>query len=191
MIVTTLIVIQLVLLTVAVAVLFAMMGELTNRTSQAFPGAVGAAPVQLLDDAPIGKVIQGLPPSFESGRGGIVLVFSTTCHACEELAPEAARFFNASPGSLIGVLVSCGTEGSGSVFVSGHDLEALPVHLDVGGAVATRVLGVSVSPAAVAVSESGVVMSAVAFSSYASLTPWLESTFGKALDPVDERTERP
>jgi hypothetical protein len=180
-IVTTLIVVLLVLLTIAVAVLFAMMGELANRNVDSPTGSVGSGPAVPLEEVRVGLSTSDLPSSFRSGAG-VVMVFSTSCRACNKLAPQAAEFFRDYPVNLIGVLVTAGSAASAHDFVAKHDLAALPVEIDLDGQTSREVLGVSSSPAAVAVNDGGVIMSAVAFTSYSSLTSWFDSMFGPALD---------
>jgi hypothetical protein len=87
MILTVMIIILLVLLTVAVVILFAMIGELSARTSDSRERQQ-SGPVQPLEDALLGRPASGLPNSFEQ-RQGVILIFSTACHACKQLAPQA------------------------------------------------------------------------------------------------------
>ncbi len=176
MILTTLIIILLVLLTVAVAILFAMIGELSTRVtgSEARPQS---GPVQQLAEARIGSSASGLPTSFER-REGVILIFSTACHACQQLAPQAARFFRDYPVQLVGVLISCATAEAGGQFVERYGITGVVTHLDINGELSTGVLGVSLSPAAVAVDAANIVRSAVAFASYSALANWMDSIFG-------------
>jgi hypothetical protein len=182
-IVTTLVIVLLVLLTIAVTVLFAMMGELANRTSDGASGSVGSGPAVPLEEARAGERAVGLPSAFRPGAG-VVVVFSTSCRACGLLAPQAPEFFRDYPVHLIGVLVTTGDAASGHDFVAKHGLAALPVQVDPQGRTSKQVLGISSSPAAVAVNDAGVIVSAVAFTSYSSLTPWFDSVFGPAVEPV-------
>jgi len=187
-IVTTLIVVLLVLLTVAVAVLFAMMGELANRTpDHADTGSLGDGPVHPLEETRTGEPAAGLPPSFATGPG-VIVVFSTSCRACGVLAPAAVEFFTDYPVNLMGVLVTTAGDANGADFVARHHLDTLPLLVDVDGTVATSVLGISSSPAAVAVGADGVIMGGVAFTSYSALTRWFDEVFAPdpVLDPVPQ-----
>jgi len=185
-IVTTLIVVLLVLLTVAVAVLFAMMGELANRTADHVnTGSVDDGPVHPLEETRTGEPAVGLPAVFNKGPG-VVVVFSTSCRACNVLAPAAAEFFSDYPVNLMGVLVTTSGDANGADFVGKHHLDALPVLVDVDGTVATSVLGIASSPAAVAVGADGVIIGGVAFTSYSSLTRWFDEVFGPVLDPAPQ-----
>jgi hypothetical protein len=164
------VVVQLVLLTAAVLVLFAMFGELAGRVPQR-----PEPTVQPVDEARLGHAVDGLPEAFRPGPG-ILLVLSTSCGTCAGLAAGAARYFGSGGSArrpLVGILVSCASAESGADFVAAHGLAALPTALDVGGRLSTTELGVRVSPVAVAVDGSATVRSAVAFAEYAALDTWL------------------
>lgn len=165
----TIVVVQLVLLTAAVLVLFAMMGELAARgTAPARP-----ATTHPIDEAKVGARVHGLPAGFRDAPG-ILLVLSTTCGACDGLAAEAVQFFDKSDVELMGMLVSSSSEGTAAAFIGRHGLNRLPVAPDVSGKLSSGVLGVSVSPAAVAVDETGTIRAAAAFTDYQTLPPWLD-----------------
>jgi hypothetical protein len=185
-IVTTLIVVMLVLLTIAVVSLFAMMGELANRTgdhADTGSGSVGDGPVHPLEETRSGELVAGLPGTFRKGPG-VVVIFSTSCRACSVLAPAAPEFFTDYPVNLMGVLVTTAGDANGADFVTKHRLDALPVVVDVQGEMATSVFGISSSPAAVAVGADGVIIGGVAFTSYSALTRWFDEVFGPAPEPV-------
>jgi len=186
-IVTTLIVVLLVLLTVAVISLFAMMGELANRTAEHADhgsGSVGDGPAYPLEETRVGEPAAGLPSTFKKGPG-VVVIFSTSCRACGILAPAAAGFFSDYPVNLLGVLVTTAGDANGADFVAKHRLDALPVVVDVQGDLATSVFGIASSPAAVAVGADGTILGGVAFTSYSSLTRWFDEVLGPepVLDP--------
>jgi len=185
-IVTALIVVTLVLLTIAVAVLFAMMGELANRNADGVTGSVGSGPALPLEEVRAGEPAIGLPP--RSVRAPASWWYSAPVAGPVAYShPQAPEFFRDYPVNLIGVLVTTGDAASGHDFVAKHGLPALPVEVDFDGRTSKEVLGISSSPAAVAVNDDGIIMSAVAFTSYSSLTSWFDSMFGPALNPVPQR----
>jgi hypothetical protein len=91
--------------------------------------------------------------------------------------PQAASFFRDYPVCLVGVLISCATAEAGEQFVEHFDVADVVTHIDVNGKLSTGVLGVSLSPAAVAIDAANVVRSAVAFASYSALANWMDSVF--------------
>lgn len=174
--ITALMVTLLVLLSLAVVILFAMLGELNARISESSAGGGTRRPesVQPLPDAKLGATVIEFPDGL-ARPPGVLLVLSTTCGACQELAPEARGFFASSGVELVGVVVSCASAASGREFVAQYGLADLPGYVDVSGQFSMSALGVGMSPAAVALSPEGVVRSAVVFSSFNALSSWIAS----------------
>jgi len=173
--ITALIVTLLALLTLAVVILFAMLGELNARIAQAPAGQAGRPDsVQPLPEAKLGATVIEFPDGL-ARPPGVLLVFSTTCGACQELAPQARGFFAAAGVDLVGIVVSCGSAESGREFVARYGLVDVPGYVDVSGRFSMAALGVGMSPAAVALSPEGAVRSAVVFSSFNALSSWIAS----------------
>ncbi|MEU8251356.1 hypothetical protein [Nonomuraea sp. NPDC048916] len=173
--ITILIVTLLVLLTVAVVILFAMLGELSAQVSAApVTGEGRPESIQPLPDAKLGAKVIELPKGL-ARPPGVLLVLSTTCGACQELAPQARGFFASAGVELVGIVVSCASAESGRDFVTQFGLADVPSYVDVSGQFSTAALGVGMSPAAVALSAEGIIRSAVVFSSFNALSSWIGS----------------
>jgi hypothetical protein len=161
--------IVLLLLAGGMVVLFAMVGELASRVGE--PSAPKRSPeVRPLAEARVGDAPAGWPGSLSALRSAdraLLVVLSTVCGICRELAPAVAAAGSAGP-ALIGVVVTCGVEESGIEFVAGYGLDRLPHHIDVDGRWVRDDFNVQSSPVALIVAG-GKVRAALLFNDVAAL----------------------
>ncbi|MFC5823578.1 hypothetical protein [Nonomuraea insulae] len=151
----------LVLLTAAVALLFAMMGELASRVPAPAPAT---RPVNgVLMGATAHEWPSGLAPTDERP---MLLVLSTACASCEALATGLAAH---QVRDSVGVVVSTGSTESGEDFVARHSLGGLPHFIDPGGKWVAGNFGVRISPAALRFVD-GRLSEAYTFSDLAALS---------------------
>lgn len=150
-----------------------MMGELSTRVpardEEADTRQAEVRPVE----ARLGESLDPLPEPFRPGAGPI-LVLSTSCGACEKVAGAVPAFFESSSVPLVGIAVSSASEATAVEFVARHGLGTLPTLVDPSGTFSKAVLGVEMSPTAVAIGDDGAIASAVVFGELSSLEPWLD-----------------
>jgi len=153
----------LLLLTVAVVVLYAMMGELAARIRD--PDGDSANYVAPLDDFTRGAAPTNYPAGLTSlaDRTRMALVvLSPICTSCDKVAAELANYEPDEMGLPLGVVVSTGTRETGEEFVERHALHRFPYVVDEGATWITGSLGVKMSPSAL-VFENGVLTEAFTF----------------------------
>ncbi|GAA1710646.1 hypothetical protein GCM10009765_69930 [Fodinicola feengrottensis] len=151
----------LLLLTAAVVVLFAMVGELSTR----IPVPADDPGVASHSDFIAGAVMNDWPEALGGlahRRSATVLVLSSICSTCNSVADELANY---RPEKLadIGVVVSCGVAQVGEDFVGQHSIGHLPHLVDAGGSWVSTNFGVKTSPTALRFQD-GVLVEAYSFS---------------------------
>lgn len=159
---TVLLSVALLVLAIAVALLFAMMGELSSRV----PGAGEEQSVAPLGDVTLGVAPADWPDALRApmGRGrGVLLVLSPVCATCNKVGEELSRLAAQDIGDHYGLIVSASSGEAGAAFVSRYALEKMPHYVDEGGVWTVGSLGVNSSPAALVFDE-GVLTDAYTFS---------------------------
>ncbi|MFJ6854155.1 hypothetical protein ACIQM3_27165 [Streptomyces sp. NPDC091271] len=144
----------LLLLTAAVVVLFAMMGELASRTTAAPPASPTVSP---LEEYRLGAVVKEWPEplvSLGTGSRGVLLVLSTVCASCAKVAAQLSQGgLNGATGP-VGIVISCAEKEDGDDFVQRHGLTDLPHYVDERGAWVAGSFSVSQSPTALVFDDS-------------------------------------
>jgi|SRR5947207_12367424 len=149
----------LLLLVGAVVVLFAMVGELAARVGGR-PTANRSTSVDPLVDAHVGHVPSswptGLEPVAAGDHGAILLVLSTVCSSCRDVAQQLAAAPDDARSGSFGVVVTCGDAESGSAFVDGYGLGGRPHYVDVDGEWVRDEFNIQSSPVAVVFAHAAV-----------------------------------
>ncbi|MFC0503432.1 hypothetical protein [Micromonospora costi] len=156
----------------AVVVLFAMLGQLSERSG--VTPAQGSG-VRLLEEARVGRAPDAWPAAlaaFADGPLRIVLVLSTACNSCRTVAGQLAERTDVAD---VAVVVSTADAPVGAEFVAANGLTRLPHHVDESGAWVSSQFGISVSPAAL-VFRDGVLISALAFTDFTALRSTVSPT---------------
>lgn len=162
--------IALLLLTAAIVVLYAMMGELASRIPDS-DGDAGADRVAPLEDYTRGATPAIYPGGLASLAGQdrmVLVVLSPICTTCAKVAADLANYQPDQIGVPFGVVVSTGMRETGDEFVERHSLGRFPYVVDEGGAWVTGSLGVKMSPSAL-VLEDGMLTEAFTFSKVQAL----------------------
>ncbi|MFC0503429.1 hypothetical protein [Micromonospora costi] len=154
----------------AIVLLFAMAGELYARTGglegspESTPGGTGVRP---LEGARFGARPRTWPEPFTRfGSGGphLLLVLSTTCASCEDVAVQLA----AQPDTDdLGVVVTTADAADAAQFIHRHGIARFPYLVDEGATWVSTEFGVKISPSA-AVIKDGRLVSALLFSDVAA-----------------------
>jgi hypothetical protein len=161
----------LLVLTAAVVLLFAMLGELTTRLPALgvtyrdpavaeVPGAWVGASAESVPE-PLAGVLDGEEPA-------LVLVLSTACQSCDDVAVQLGELRRRDPVERLGVVVSCGDREVGDEFAARHGLRAWPCFVDEAGAWSRTTFGVQSSPTALVLRE-GRLASALVFTDVAAV----------------------
>lgn len=160
----------LLVLAVAVVVLFAMLGELASRVPDRGAASRTRA-VAPLDKARLGRAPGRWPDGLAGcadGEPSVLLVLSTACSACADVATQLAEGSSYGSGERLAVLVSCPNRDAGEEFVARHGLGRFRHHLDEGGEWVSEEFDVRQSPVAL-VFHGGRLMSAFQFADVAAL----------------------
>ncbi|MDQ1018612.1 hypothetical protein [Streptomyces afghaniensis] len=164
---TVLLSVALLVLTVAVALLFAMMGELSSRVPD--PGEEKS--VVPLPDATLGIAPADWPDALRAhmyrGRR-VLLVLSPVCATCSKVGEELSHLATEELGDQYTLIVSSGSAEAGAEFVARHALQKIPHYVDEGGTWTIGSLGVNSSPAAL-VFEEGVLTDAYTFGTFRAI----------------------
>src|SRR5262245_25011755 len=122
-----------VVLAAGMVVLFAMLGELSARVGPAAPGA-GAGTVQLLTEAAVGHAPDRWPLGIAAQADAdlaIVLVLSTTCTSCGQVATQLRDHPELADPAAWGVLVASEDPAHAEAFLARYALDRLPHDVDV------------------------------------------------------------
>src|SRR5262245_23528065 len=161
--------IVLLILAAGMVVLFAMVGELASRVGDPTPKR--SPEVRPLAEARIGHSPVDWPESLSALRSAdraVLVVLSTVCGSCRELAPGVAAAADSTGRAPLGVVVTCGAAESGAEFVAGYGLDLLPHHIDVDGRWVREEFNVQSSPVGLIIAG-GVVRAALLFNDVATL----------------------
>jgi len=153
------------LLAAAVVMLFAMLGELYSR--------VGPAPEPTI---PLQEVKVGQRPAtwpkelarLAKATDGVLLVLSTSCASCVQVAGQLRDQFDMLAGYDTAVALSTADRERAEAFVREHALPRGSVYVDVGGDWVTEAFGVQTSPSALVLRD-GQLTSALVFTDVAAL----------------------
>lgn len=155
-----------ILLMVAVMIMFfAMLGELYSRVGPA-PAATGP-----LEEAKVGQRPQAWPEELAplaTATDAVLLVLSTSCASCAQVAGQLRDRFEPMTGYDTGVVLSTADPDRAEAFVREHGLPRASVYVDVNGAWVTKEFGVLTSPSALILRD-GQVSSALVFTDVAAL----------------------
>jgi hypothetical protein len=155
-----------VLVMVAVMIMFfAMLGELYSRVGPA-PAATGA-----LEEARIGQRPQAWPQELAplaTATDAVLLVLSTSCASCAQVAGQLRDRFDPLTGYDTGVVLSTPDLDRAEAFVREHGLPRTSVYVDVEGRWVTQEFGVLTSPSALILRD-GELTSALVFTDVEAL----------------------
>ena len=135
----------LLVLAAAVVVLFAMFAELAARVPA---GPSRTRTVRPLDDVRLGHSPVVWPAALPSGGRSVLLVLSTICSSCEDVARQLVSDPGHADWTEASVVVSTGDQASGEEFITRHRLEQFPCYVDEGGEWISGEFGVQSSPTA-------------------------------------------
>jgi hypothetical protein len=133
-------------LATAIALLFAMVGELASRVPE-FSRAINRDQLRPVEGAKIGHVPASWPAPLgrlANDDNALLLVLSSACASCEEVGRQ---LHNEAPNTGLAIVISCGSRETGEAFVTRHDLRSHDHFIDVGGNWVRGEFGVMVSPA--------------------------------------------
>jgi hypothetical protein len=153
------------LLAVAVVTLFAMLGELYARVGPP-PPSTGA-----LEEARLGRRPDAWPRELtrlSSATDGLLLVLSTSCVSCVQVAGQLRDQLDVLAGYPMGVALSTPDRDRAETFVRDYGLPRESVYVDVGGAWVTEAFGVQTSPSALLLRD-GQLSSALVFTDIVAL----------------------
>ncbi|GAB3953388.1 hypothetical protein [Micromonospora vulcania] len=171
-------IIVLLLVAGAIVLLFAMAGEMYARTGglegspESTPGGTGVRP---LEAARFGSRPGAWPESlaqFATGGPYLLLVLSTSCASCEDVAAQLA---DQPDTGDVGVVVTSATRVDAAEFVQRHGIARFPYHVDDGAAWVSTEFGVKISPSA-AVIKDGRLVSALLFTDVAAVQAAVQAT---------------
>lgn len=167
----------------AVVLLFAMMGELASRV----PESTRRVPVvQPSGDAAIGRVPYVWPAELPDARRCVLLVLSTICGSCVDIATQLSELPGYAEWDELGVVISTSHQGRGDEFVAQHGLDRFRHYVDEGGAWVDEQFDLRVSPVAL-VFRDGRLDSAYGFNDVAALRNELDNR-GRA-EPSEQQKE--
>ncbi|HEX8304910.1 MAG TPA: hypothetical protein VF612_08520 [Jatrophihabitans sp.] len=153
------------LLTAVMIMFFAMLGELYSRVGPA-PAATGP-----LQEAKVGQRPQAWPRELAplaTATDAVLLVLSTSCASCVQVAGQLRDRFEPMTGYVTGVVLSTADPDRAEAFVREHGLPRDSVYVDVEGAWVTTEFGVLTSPSALILRD-GQLSSALVFTDVAAL----------------------
>ncbi len=173
---TTILLIALLLLMIAVVVLYAMLGELASRLPA--QGANAANWIQELAGSRIGTSAAVWPdnllPLARMPRW-VLLVLSPTCSTCNKVAAELGTLTDAAFSESVGLVVSAGDQKTGERFIATNAINRIPYFVDEGGAWTTGNFGINTSPTAL-IFRKGVLTRAYNFGSIDAISEALTTT---------------
>ena len=153
------------LLATATVVLFAMLGELYARIGGT---AEATGPLR---DAAVGQRPDQWPPELArlaDAPDAVLLVLSTACASCNQVAEQLRERPDPMPGLLTGVALSTPDQKRAETFIRRYGLPRESVYVDDGGQWITNAFGVQTSPSALQL-RYGELASAVVFSDIETL----------------------
>ena len=159
--------IALLLVAAAVVVLFAMLGELASRIPD--PAANRPTPiVEPYPDAEVGRAAEHWPDALPDISNCVLLVLSTMCSSCTEVADQLTAERAGAEWPELGVVVTTGGPYHAKDFIAQHGLSRLAHYVDDGGDWVATQFGVRHSPLALVV-HNGRLAAAYRFNNVAAL----------------------
>lgn len=147
------------ILSVGLVTCFCMIGVLGTRVDVSTTGELKELDVEL------GTRVHVWPePLSILGRIGghtNLLILSTICTTCNQLASEIGSIPIDTPIRNLGFVVSCKSEIEGTSFVATHDLGTYPVLVDEGGLWTDSTFGIRKSPVCLNLNEHQLLRAAV------------------------------
>jgi len=136
----------------AVVVLFAMLGELASRVPD--PATNRPTPIaEPYPDIELGRVAGDWPEGLPAASSCVLLVFSTMCNSCADVADQVAAHRAERAWPELGVVVTTGGRYRAADFIAEHGLSEVPHYVDDGGEWVSAEFGVRHSPLALVVRE--------------------------------------
>ena len=154
----------------AIVLLFAMFGELGSRVPQPDHSAKNKT-VQPLDEARIGRTPDSWPAALSglsTAESGILLLLSTTCSTCREVAQQLSSELTRGKADQIYVAVSASNSDAGEDFIQKQGLGRAPYFVDTSMDWVKNEFGVVISPSGL-VFRNGRLESALLFQDLAAL----------------------
>jgi hypothetical protein len=133
----------------AIVLLFAMLGELSSRVPASDED--GRRRLEPVDKARTGHRPETWPAELahiDEQEYSLMLVLSSTCSSCEQIAGQVSKMFDRGPANLA-VVVACPARERGEHFAGVHGIDRGALYIDEDGVWSKRELGVDTSPAAV------------------------------------------
>lgn len=159
--------IALVVLAGAVVVLFAMLAELASRLP-ADGGAERDTSILPVEGAVLGHLPDFWPRGLPDARRCTVLVLSTICRSCADIAAQLSADQAYAHWDELGLLVASARGAGGDEFIARHSLQRFRHYVDEDGDWVTAQFGVRSSPVALIFRE-GKLEAAFAFNDVAAL----------------------
>jgi hypothetical protein len=133
----------------AMVLLFAMLGELASRLPESGP-QVPDKRLLPVENAPIGRRPAAWPSELSAVATAdhcLLLVLSTACRSCNDVAIQLRRALDRGSASDIAVVVSTAERETGQQFVDHHGLELPALFIDEDGQWVKSELDGTMSPA--------------------------------------------
>jgi hypothetical protein len=150
------------LLAGAVVVLFAMLGELSSRVPSSDDDA--RRRLESIDTARTGHHASHWPAELAhvaEQEYALVLVLSSSCSSCEQIAGQVRTMLDRGPANLA-VVVACPARERGEHFAAVHGIDRGVLYIDEAGAWVKGEFAVDTSPAAL-LFRNGTLQSALLF----------------------------
>jgi hypothetical protein len=138
--------VALLVLAAAVVVLFAMLAELAARVPESGPAR--NREIRPLDEARVGHVSAVWPAGLPRGERSVLLVLSTICNACEDVARQLVSDPGHPDWAEASLVISTGARIRGEEFITRNRLERFPYFVDEGGEWVSGEFGIQSSPSA-------------------------------------------
>ena len=139
--------VALLVLAAAVVVLFAMLAELAARVPERSAQSRNQE-IRPLTEARLGHVPDVWPMTLPTRERSVVLVLSTICNACEDVARQLVSDPGHADWAEASLAISTGARIRGEEFVTRHRLTDFPYFVDEGGEWLSGEFGIQSSPTA-------------------------------------------
>jgi hypothetical protein len=179
--------VALLVLTAAVVVLYAMLAELAARVPER-SGPTRNREIRPLDEARVGHAPDVWPAVLPHRERSVVLVLSTICNACEDVARQLVSDPGHPDWAEASLVISTGARIRGEEFVTRNRLGQFPHFVDEGGEWVSGEFGIQSSPSAL-VFHGGRLESAHEFNDVAALRVALDPTLNGDLEENREKEE--
>jgi hypothetical protein len=157
----------LLILAAAVVVLFAMLAEVATRVPER-SGQQRETRIRRMGGVRLGHAPEFWPDGLPDGERATLLVLSTACGSCQDVAEQLTSDPGHRDWTEMGVVVSTAGRVTGQEFVRDYGFEGIPVFIDEGGEWVEGQFGVHSSPGAL-IFRSGRLVAAHRFNDVAAL----------------------